>query len=61
MAKSLSPDRRAALLLKQMTLDEKIKLLHGTGGNWQVVSGDYRVLVGGSSRDTPLSATLAIK
>ena len=28
---SLSPDERAALVLKQMTLDEKITLLHGTG------------------------------
>jgi len=29
--------------------------------DWQVVSGDYRVLVGGSSRDTPLSATVSVK
>jgi beta-glucosidase len=28
---SLSPDQRASLVLKQMTLDEKISLLHGTG------------------------------
>jgi beta-glucosidase len=28
---SLSPDDRASLVLKQMTLDEKISLLHGTG------------------------------
>src|SRR5258708_39598002 len=28
---SLSPDERAAMVLKQMTLDEKISLLHGTG------------------------------
>ena len=27
----LSPDQRAALVLKEMTLDEKITLLHGTG------------------------------
>src|SRR5436190_10210354 len=27
----LSPDDRAALVLKQMTLDEKVTLLHGTG------------------------------
>ncbi len=27
----LSPDQRAAILLKEMTLDEKISLLHGTG------------------------------
>ncbi len=31
MNKALSPDERAALVLKQMTLDEKISLLHGTG------------------------------
>src|SRR5258708_8113351 len=31
MNASLSPDERAAMLLKQMTLDEKISLLHGTG------------------------------
>src|SRR5262249_7223875 len=28
---SLSPDERATLVLKEMTLDEKISLLHGTG------------------------------
>ncbi|HSZ02182.1 MAG TPA: glycoside hydrolase family 3 C-terminal domain-containing protein [Terriglobales bacterium] len=31
MNASLSPDDRAALVLKQMMLDEKISLLHGTG------------------------------
>lgn len=31
MNPSLSPDDRAALVLKEMTLDEKITLLHGTG------------------------------
>jgi beta-glucosidase len=31
MTTSLSPDERAALVLKEMTLDEKISLLHGTG------------------------------
>jgi len=30
--RSLSPDRRADLLMERMTLDEKIRLLHGTGG-----------------------------
>jgi Glycosyl hydrolase family 3 N terminal domain len=29
--KSLSPDRRADLLVEQMTLDEKIQLVHGSG------------------------------
>ena len=31
MNKSLSPDQRANLVLKEMTLDEKISLLHGNG------------------------------
>lgn len=31
---SLSPDLRADLVMKQMTLDEKIQLVHGEGG-WQ--------------------------
>jgi beta-glucosidase len=31
MDKSLSPDQRADLLIGQMTLDEKISLLHGSG------------------------------
>jgi len=31
MNTSLSPDERAGLVLKEMTLDEKISLLHGTG------------------------------
>ena len=31
MNSSLSPDERAALVVKEMTLDEKISLLHGTG------------------------------
>ena len=31
MDKTLSPDRRAGLVLQQMTLDEKIALLHGNG------------------------------
>ncbi|MGI8770023.1 MAG: beta-glucosidase [Acidobacteriaceae bacterium] len=40
MDKSLSPDERADMVLKEMTLDEKIDLLHGNGmahsGNWQM-------------------------
>ncbi len=40
MNQSLSPDERADLVLKQMTLDEKILLLHGNGmahvSNWQM-------------------------
>jgi beta-glucosidase len=31
MNRSLSPDERADMALKQMTLDEKISLMHGTG------------------------------
>lgn len=31
MNTNLSPDQRAAMVLKEMTLDEKIQLLHGTG------------------------------
>jgi beta-glucosidase len=32
MDQSLSPDQRAAMVVQQMTLDEKISLLHGRGG-----------------------------
>ena len=35
MDKSLSPDQRADLVIKQMTLDEKIRLVHGAG--WGVL------------------------
>jgi beta-glucosidase len=35
--KSLSPDERADLVIEQMTLDEKIQLLHGLG--WEVMFG----------------------
>jgi len=35
MNKSLSPDQRADLIAAQMTLDEKISLLHG--GGWQML------------------------
>src|SRR4029077_7355344 len=31
MNRSLSPEQRASLVLKEMTLDEKISMLHGTG------------------------------
>ena len=35
MNPNLSPDERAAMVLKEMTLDEKIDLLHGMGmPNW---------------------------
>jgi beta-glucosidase len=32
MDQTLSPDQRAALVVQQMTLDEKISILHGRGG-----------------------------
>ena len=32
MDKTLSPDKRADMVMEQMTLDEKITLVHGTGG-----------------------------
>ena len=35
MNKSLSPDERADMVLGQMTLDEKIQMVHGTG--WGVL------------------------
>lgn len=39
MDKNLSPDQRADMVLKEMTLDEKIQLVHGTG--WGVLrAGD---------------------
>ncbi len=34
MDKSLSPDKRADLVIDQMTLDEKLSLLHGGGGGF---------------------------
>ncbi|MEJ2009709.1 MAG: glycoside hydrolase family 3 protein, partial [Acidobacteriota bacterium] len=37
MNKNLSPDQRADLVIKQMTLDEKIQLLHGMG--WRALFG----------------------
>lgn len=33
MNKSLSPDQRADLAIQQMTLDEKMNFVHGTGWN----------------------------
>jgi beta-glucosidase len=37
--KSLSPDQRADLVVKEMTLDEKIQLLHGPG--WFTIIGPH--------------------
>jgi len=39
MDKSLSPDQRADLLIQQMTLDEKISLLHGSGMSFGAPGG----------------------
>ncbi|MEO6816545.1 MAG: glycoside hydrolase family 3 N-terminal domain-containing protein, partial [Edaphobacter sp.] len=40
MNKALSPDQRADMVVQQMTLDEKIQMVHGTG--WGVLrTGDY--------------------
>jgi beta-glucosidase len=41
MDKSLAPDTRADLMIKQMTLDEKIQLVHGIG--WGVLRGGAEV------------------
>jgi beta-glucosidase len=41
MNKTLSPDARAALVLQQMTLDEKLQLVHGTG--WGVLRAGANV------------------
>ena len=39
MNKALSPDQRADMVVQQMTLDEKIQMVHGTG--WGVLrAGD---------------------
>ena len=39
MNKSLSPDERASLLVKQLTFEEKISLVHGTG--WDALFGAF--------------------
>jgi beta-glucosidase len=48
--KSLSPDERAGLVLKQMTLDEKIDLLHGNGmRGWRAKPNPNRYLSNGGA------------
>jgi beta-glucosidase len=42
MNKSLSPDERADLVIGQMTMDEKIQLVHGTG--WGALQGDPKLI-----------------
>jgi len=44
MDKSLSPDKRADMVIEQMTLDEKIQLVHGQG--WGVLRPDAPVTGG---------------
>ena len=39
--KSLSPDQRADMLIKEMTLDEKLQLVHGTG--WGALREGYPI------------------
>jgi len=49
--KSLSPDARADMVINEMTLDEKIQLLHGPG--WGVV-------MGGAPESGPLTRAIAV-
>ena len=44
MDSSLDPDTRADLMIHEMTLDEKIQLVHGDG--WGVLRKDARVAPG---------------
>jgi beta-glucosidase len=41
MDKTLSPDRRANLLLKEMTLDEKISMIHGAGWEHNIWADEH--------------------
>src|SRR5260370_34956930 len=62
MNTSLSPDERADLVLKEMTLEEKIDLVHGNGmpgwgkprPNAYLGNGGGGFLVGGSRRGGPV-------
>jgi beta-glucosidase len=49
--KSLSPDARADLVVKEMTLDEKIQLLHGPG---------WGVIMSGAPESGPLTRAIAV-
>jgi hypothetical protein len=42
------------MTIEQMTLDEKIQSIHG----WQLVPGEYKMLVGGSSLNNPQTCDL---
>src|ERR1017187_9612021 len=52
---TLSPDRRAELLLGQMTLDEKIVILHGGGGFGQAAAPGATASNGGAGFAPPVS------
>lgn len=41
MDKTLSPDRRADLLLKEMTMDEKISMVHGAGWEHNIWANEH--------------------
>ncbi len=59
----LSPDERARVLLQQMTPAEKVDLMTGNQGEAPYAfynAGTYRVHVGSSAWDAPLSATLRV-
>jgi hypothetical protein len=53
MNTTLSMDERARMVVKEMTLEEKITLLHGTG--------DYVFQVGGSSQSLPLRQNVSLQ
>src|SRR3569833_1987289 len=49
--KSLSPDARADMIIKEMTLDEKIQLLHGPG---------WGAIMSGAPESGPLTRAIAV-
>jgi beta-glucosidase len=54
----LAPGETRAITLK---LDPQYLSIFNTGKkDWELLPGDYTVLVGGSSRSTPLAATVRI-
>jgi beta-glucosidase len=55
MDKSLSPDKRADMVMEQMTLEEKLSLLHGGGGGFGGPGGP-----GGAPGGPPASATRSL-
>jgi beta-glucosidase len=63
MKKTLSPDERAGLVLKQLTLDEKLQFLHGNGmrdwrdkpnSNWFLGNGGAGFVLGVSRLGIPI-------